>query len=352
VKHATVAVQAIRDVLSYTRARGVDTGRLAHDAGIDLRQLEDDDARLSGISLGRLWDLAAERSADPFFGLRLGAMATAGGLGLLGYTMLSSANLGAALDQLVRYGHLYTFGIDFDVLRGGGVLRIECRVVSHVDNYLLVSPRHPLECIMAAVRAVTNSLVGRPVPLRSVALGHSDPGLGYDEYQRLLGSRPIFDAGEYVMELDGGSADWPIATANREMLGFLDARAAELLRELSSGNTTTDAVMRTIVLLLHDEAPKLRVVARRLAMSPRALQRALHDEGSTFVDLLEQTRRALAMRYLADTHAVIFEVALLLGFSEPSAFHRAFKRWTGYTPRQFQGLCRSEALGGPDDGRR
>jgi hypothetical protein len=246
MKGASVAVQAVRDVLYFAESRGVDAARLARDAGVDPRKLEDNNARLAGSTLGRLWELAAERTADPFFGLRLGAMATPGGLGILGYTMLSSRTLGAALDHLVRYGHLYTFGIDFDVLRSGDILRIECRVVGHVDNYLLASPRHPLECTMAAIRAVSGSLVGRPVPVRSVKLGHVDPGLGRDG----------------------------------------------------------------------------------------------DEEGTTYQELLEQTRRGLAMRYLADPRAVIFEVAILLGFSEPSAFHRAFKRWTGYTPRQFQRLSR------------
>src|SRR5688500_2142267 len=133
MKNATVAVQAIRDVLYFAGARGVDAAQLPLDAGIDPRKVDDNNARLSGASLSRLWELAAERTQDPFFGLRLGAMATAGRLGILGYTMLSSQTFGMAMDRLVRHGHLYTFGIDFNVLRSGGRLRIECMVVRHVE---------------------------------------------------------------------------------------------------------------------------------------------------------------------------------------------------------------------------
>lgn len=340
MRNATVAVQAVRDVLYFAEARGVDAARLTRDAGIDRRTLEDNNGRLAGSSLARLWELAAERTADPFFGLRLGSQATAGGLGLLGYTMLSSRSLGAALDRLVRYGHLYTFGMDFDVLRSEVILRIECAVVRHVDNYLFASPRHPLECMMAAIRAVSGSLVGRPVPVRSVTLAHSDPGLGHDAYELFLGVRPAFETGVYGMELESRVADWPIATANDEMLASLDTKAEHLLAEVSSRRMVSDEVIRLVTSLLHGKPPRIDTVAARLALSPRTLQRALREEGTTYEELLDQTRRRLALRYLADSEAVIVDIAFLLGFSEPSAFHRAFKRWTGYTPRQFQQLGR------------
>ncbi len=196
---------------------------------------------------------------------------------------------------------------------------------------------------MAAIRAVSSSLVRRPVPIRSVMLGHEDSGVGVHAYEPFLGARPEFGTGAYALELEGRVADWPIATANNEMLESLDARADQLLGDLGSGRTVSDRVIRAIGRKLRGEPPKIDDVAKGLAMSPRTLQRALSAEGATYHDLLDRTRRGLAMRYLADSDAVIFEVAILLGFSEPSAFHRAFKRWTGYTPRQFQRLATNDA---------
>ena len=191
---------------------------------------------------------------------------------------------------------------------------------------------------MAAIRGVSSSLVGRPVHVRSATLAHADPGLGADAYLPFLGVRPRFGSDGYAMELEGRAADWPVATANSEILESLDARADELLAGLVSGRAVSDQVLRAISGRLKGEVPRIDAVAKGLAMSPRSLQRALSDEGTTYQELLDQARRGLAMRYLADSGAVIFEVAILLGFSEPSAFHRAFKRWTGHTPREFQRL--------------
>jgi AraC-like DNA-binding protein len=171
--------------------------------------------------------------------------------------------------------------------------------------------------------------------VRAVALAHADPHLGPERYKQFLGVRPTFSARAYAIELDGSAADWPIATANNELFDTLDAHAQRLLAELSAGRTVTDAVVRAISNLLKGEPPRIELAARGLAMSPRALQRSLQEEGTTYHDLLDQTRHGLAVRYLADSRAVIFDVAYLLGFSEPSAFHPAFRRWTGRTPRQF-----------------
>jgi AraC-like DNA-binding protein len=95
-------------------------------------------------------------------------------------------------------------------------------------------------------------------------------------------------------------------------------------------------VRRHLVAALHETGAEatLSAVATKLHMSVRSLQRRLSDEGSTFDDVLEDTRRDLALRYLSDSKIAIAEVAYLLGYSEPSAFHRAFKRWTGKTPAQ------------------
>src|SRR3954453_4336812 len=95
------------------------------------------------------------------------------------------------------------------------------------------------------------------------------------------------------------------------------------------------AVERLLAQLLPHAKASASNVARQLAMSTRTLSRRLYDEGVTFVEILEQTRAALARRYLAERDLPVAEIAWLLGYSEVSSFNHAFKRWTGMTPRQF-----------------
>jgi AraC-like DNA-binding protein len=86
--------------------------------------------------------------------------------------------------------------------------------------------------------------------------------------------------------------------------------------------------------------PDIRVAARQLAMSRRSLQRRLADEGVSYVQIVEQARRMTAERLLADASLAVSEIGYLLGFSEPSAFHRAFKRWYHMTPQEYRNARR------------
>jgi AraC-like DNA-binding protein len=88
--------------------------------------------------------------------------------------------------------------------------------------------------------------------------------------------------------------------------------------------------------MLHGEVPNIEAVARKLAMSPRNLQLKLREEGTSYRETLDRVRMDMALGHLKNRHVTVAEVAYLLGFSEPSVFHRSFKRWTGTTPRDFR----------------
>jgi AraC-like DNA-binding protein len=111
-----------------------------------------------------------------------------------------------------------------------------------------------------------------------------------------------------------------------------------LIEKLPKAEATIDAVRRHLAGELGKGQPTLEQIAPRLHMSPRTLHR-LEDEGSSFRQMLSEVRRELASRHLMERRLAIGEIAFLLGFSEPSAFHRAFKRWTGHAPLTYRELA-------------
>jgi len=130
--------------------------------------------------------------------------------------------------------------------------------------------------------------------------------------------------------------DLQIAKADPGLCALLDRHAEELLAKYPRQDVLIDQIRAIIGVELRHGDTSLDRVAERLDTSGRTLQRKLRDHGTSHQELLDQMRRDLAMRYLAEPHMAICEVAYLLGFSESSALHRAFKRWTGMTPNEFR----------------
>src|SRR5262249_51637173 len=130
----------------------------------------------------------------------------------------------------------------------------------------------------------------------------------------------------------------PLLRADAALQAILEAQVMAVIEKLPRGEATTDAVRRYLAGGLGDGQPTLEQIAPRLHMSPRTLHRRLEEEGTSFRQVLSEVRRELAARHLSEGRLAIGEIAFLLGFSEPSAFHRAFKRWTGHAPLAWREL--------------
>lgn len=134
--------------------------------------------------------------------------------------------------------------------------------------------------------------------------------------------------------LDAAVLRRPVPAADAELSRIVTAHADGLLERLGSPAASwSDRVRRALLQGLDGERATLPAVARQLGLSERSLQRRLRDEGTGFAPLLDAVRHELALRWVGEGRLALGEVAYLLGFSEPSAFHRAFRRWTGTTPQ-------------------
>jgi AraC-like DNA-binding protein len=127
-----------------------------------------------------------------------------------------------------------------------------------------------------------------------------------------------------------------IPKADPHMLEFFDKQARALLAAAPAEEPIADSVRRAIVAALPSGTPSLAEVARSLGVGERTLRRRLADDGTTFGDLLESCRSSLAGRYLQRQDLALAEIAFLLGFSEPSPFYRAFRRWFGLSPERYR----------------
>lgn len=336
----TASARAARDVVRYAAARGAREDALLAAAGISAEALRDPDGRVPGAAHGRLWDAAADQVGDPDLGLHLGARYRHDALSIVGHVMLSARTLGEALDALAEYSTLFAEGVRTRLDRGGAgrPAALEFETVDAGTSYLVGASRHPIECLMASVAAVVEVLTGSPLPVLAVALVHDRPASGAAAHEAVFGVVPTFGAPVARLAFEAAALRWPGTAASPRLFATLTHGADLLLDDLEAarGAGVRPRVAESVASHFRGRVPSLSDVAVDLAMGERTLQRELKAEGTSFQDVVREVRLALACHHLDRPHATIHEVAFLLGYAEPSAFHRAFKRWTGRTPRDYR----------------
>jgi AraC-like DNA-binding protein len=325
---ATIAISAgVGAFIAHAAAAaGVD---LKAATGFDPAIAADPDARISLERETELWDEAARLSGDDCFGLHAAQLLRPGAFGVVDYAARTAPTLRAALQRLARYNRLVHDAAVFSLIDLGESLRVE-----HAFRIAGTQSRHAAEFTMASLVVIGGQIAGVPLWPGAVEFRHPPPPR-LDEHQRLFGVRPRFGAAVNAMELASEMLDRPSPAADPALWRVVERHAEALLAAQPEPSDSIDErVRRLLIGLLGEGEASLAKVAARLHMSERSLQRRLSAQGASFDTLLEDLRRELCLRYLADPKIAIAEVAYLVGYSEPSAFHRAFKRWTGTTPAE------------------
>jgi len=308
---------------------GLDFRDLAQRCGVDPDLPTRPDARGSVARLQNLWRLASQESGDPLFGLRVGQRARPAVFHALGLGILSSTSLLAALQRVERYSRLISTSGRLVVCEHGPVTSLEGRRGEGV-----IQPAAATVDAAAVVLCRLFTLCAGPAgtPGR-VRLPHPAPA-DCAPYVESLGCPVEFDSPSIAFEFDARKAREPVASGNVALAAEADRMAERYLAQLEPD--TTAARVRSLILkaMPSGELDQDRI-ARALHQSASTLQRRLRDEGTSYQRLLEQTRRDLALEYLRRGEHSLADITFLVGFADQSNFTRAFRRWTGKTPRQF-----------------
>jgi len=298
---------------------------------IDTGKFRRPGARVSFAKMDKLWRTAIAATGDPLFGFKVGDRALPSDFFVLGHAWLASATLLGALRRLGRYG---------DVL---STLNSHLEVRQHANGYLLVEsypegatrPQQAAKdggyvallklCEFAARKPVRPLRVALTAPLECAADAYGElfqcpVSYGSDTEEWL------FSALDLEERLTGSIPDVARAT---------DRIAENYIASLDESAVAT-SVRQLLVQMLPSGKTDQDTVASRLYRSTSTLQRQLGAEGTSYRNLLESTRRDLAEQYLQDGQYTQAQIAFMVGFSDQSNFARAFKRWTGLSPGEYQ----------------
>ncbi len=326
----TVSAKAVRAVVSAAAAAGVDPTAFAQAHALSAADLESPSFRYPHAEWIELWNDLERRTGNPAVALEAATRIP------LHWDMVDSllgacADLGEAFTRFDRHHALVSTAVRHELRVSAGEARL-----ARVALPFAAGSRAATEFALATIVRRFRVLAARPWSPRRVCFRHA-PSASPDVYRQVFGCEASFGCTDDALVLWKETLEIPMDRAAPDLVALLEQVAETRARTLpGSSDSVVERAQRAIVTDLRGGAPALSVIAKRLGMSARTLQRRLVEAGAPYRALIERTRRDLARLYLDDPTLSLGEVGFLLGFGDASAFYRAFRRWTGLTPGQYR----------------
>ncbi len=323
-------VGAILAVPSLLAERRIDPVRIFATVGLDPRLMDDPENRISFQDLGRLLAACADATGCPHFGLMAVERYGSDSLGAVGNLMRNSPTVGEALRNVQLHLHLNDRGAVLFLLRLDPERVALCYTIFWHDT-------HVTSLIYDAALAVAHKalceLCGPGWKPLTVQFAHRRPAATLP-YKRFFGVRPEFDAECCAIVFASSWLDHPIAGTDPELRDSLERAVHH--REASEPESLAVHVRRVLYPMVLSGTATLANTTRLFALHERTMRRRLEADGTTFQQLLNEARFEVAQQLLSDTRLPAAEIATVLGYSNPGAFSRAFRDWSGSTPRRWR----------------
>lgn len=310
---------------------GRDAANLLIRVGLAPEAVKDPAVRLDARAQVKLLELAAQELGDDLLGFNLAQGFDVREIGLVYYVMASSERLADALLNAERYSRIVNDGVRLHVTLGqGATLALEdLELDRRID-------RQHIEFWLVTLVRICREIAGSRFAPRRLKMRHIRP-TPPAAFRSFFGVDVEFGSDADEIVFSSPVAALPATGRDIHLNSLLRSYADEALASRNPRNADSRSAVENLLpeMLPHGKA-NAKEVARRLGTSSRSLSRKLQMEGTTFAEILDEMRRALAERYLAERRLSISEIAWLLGYREVSSLTHAFKRWTGVTPRQFR----------------
>jgi AraC-like DNA-binding protein len=328
----SVCVTVLSQMFLYLKSKNVDVDEFLHSIDVEPESVKAPDSRIPIDKYLYIQESAAEYTHDASFGLHMGEYAEAGSWSILGYLMMNCATLGEAMEKSGRYSRVIG-----NLIEATAHLRFtKLKLLFNTPPHAPKMSRHCFEATFSSLIRMVRTLTGKPLNPSEVTFIYPKPE-SVSEYERVFCCPVLFGQKENSMTVELALGKTPILMANPELLAYFEAFAQDFIVNMDRQKEITKAVTKIILAHLDDESLTIQKVAREMALSVRTLQKRLEDEDVVFSDLLKDIREKLAKKYLREDYTVE-QITYLLGFSEPSVFRKAFKKWSGVTPREYREL--------------
>ncbi|KVN38542.1 AraC family transcriptional regulator [Burkholderia pyrrocinia] len=324
VERPTISPGFVEDALACLRVQGVDVAPLLRPAGLP----DAADAPVTVQQYGRLWLAMAAALDDEFFGLAARPMRV-GSFALLGHAVLHTRTLEQALRRSLRFLRVVLDHPHGTLQASGGEARI---VLADVGA---PRPAFAYRTFWLVLLGLACWLIGRRIPLRRIDFSCPSPAHRAD-YSQFFGAPVHFDQPDCRLTFDAAYLRLPTIRSEQALTTFLRGAPANILVRYRHDSGWVAKIRAHLKAIPAADWPNFDTLAARLDMPPATLRRRLRSEGQSFAAIKDELRSVMAQALLRDGERSVADIASELGFSEPSAFHRAFRKWTGQSPGAFR----------------
>lgn len=322
-----ISASATTGLVEAIAAAGGNPDHILRTCGLERSALLNPEAFVASATFARVLEEAAHATADDCFGLRFGEHFNPKNIGPLVYVVVNSPTVATAIQNVERYLHMHNQAANLSFSIEGE--RAYLRFV--LDDFAMRSVRQHNEYSMALVLNTFRIIAGSDWTPREVHFTHQAPERTA-EHLRVFGAPVLFGCATNALVFERDFVDRQVPAADPRLYRILKQHAERILSEVPRESDLIASVRSAIAEAMRDGDPKLDRVMKKIPMSRRTLERRLKEDGVLFKKLVDDTRHRFALDYLKNRKHRLTEIAFLLGYSEVSAFNRAFKRWTGSTP--------------------
>ncbi len=329
----TASVDLLNILLQYASKLGMNEQTILSGSGVDLSAYKFNEARIPIQPFHLVWTFILNRANDPDFGLHFGEHTQK----LLGRHLIFAMMMNCEnADQAIRKNFQY-HNLIMDMIRP--VMKVEktsACLTWEMNHPSLHPERHFSESILSLFISMMRALTEDRFRLKTIRFTHPCPE-STAEHERIFQAPLEFGHKHNEIVFSRNYLDTPILLANSKNFEGLEYLVQKALHRVYAFHSWSEKVAQILFKeLLKEKNIDIKTIAGHLAMTTRNLQLKLKAENTSFQMLFDEVRKEIAMNYLEDENASICEIALLLNFSDQSAFHHAFKRWTGKTPGEYR----------------
>lgn len=326
----TISAAFVDTALRCAEHRGFGRDALLERAGIPPDVLATPLARVSAMQYGKLWRAIADALDDEFFGQDSHAMRR-GSFALLCHAALDSRDGKQALARIAAFMRLVLDDLRIDIDANSERVRINLIDASTTRP----KPMFAYATAFIMIYGLSCWLVGRRIPVLAAHFRCPEPD-ARDEYQSMFCEQMNFDRPTTSIDLAPDCVDFAVVQSSATLKVFLREAPANFIVKYRNPASLTARVRRKLRQSAPANWPGGETLALSLNMAEATLRRRLKLEGTNYQAIRDALRRDIAIAHLADTTQTLAEISRTLGFAEPSAFHRAFRKWTGVRPSAYR----------------